>query len=212
MSLKFWLDGSCGCDRGKLSVQAASLGWECRAFSLEDGAAIAVVPNCARPFSRASRPCWQRAIAADGDADAKAAGFDIVPFDCLAARLKARLSDASRLILGWKTRAIDFGSGAVSAVTISWGDIFTASCSTGIPDLEDCAGFPESTQRAMAIDRHPGWLLRLPPEPADGERARQRQGRREDLLAQEMHPTRRTLQSRLSNPLTSSWGRFYLRN
>lgn len=89
---------------------------------------IAVVLNCPGPFSRPLAPmvaaCLRRQThdlditgeiaayqaAADRDADAKAegimllpgAGFDIVPSDCLAAHLKARLPEAARRALGFQ--------------------------------------------------------------------------------------------------------------
>ena len=111
---------------------AESLGLECRAFGLEDPAAldrglagIAAVLHAAGPFSATSRPmaeaCLRGAVhyiditgeidvfeaLAARDAEAKAAGimlmpgagFDVVPSDCLAAHVKARLPDATRLRL-----------------------------------------------------------------------------------------------------------------
>lgn len=62
----------------------------------------------------------------------------------------------------WKTRTIDFGQGAVEAVTIPWGDVSTAFYSTGIPDIEVYAAFPASTRQAMVASRYFGWLLGLP--------------------------------------------------
>lgn len=89
---------------------------------------VAVVLHCAGPFSQTSKPmvagCLRtkthylditgevavfEAIAAR-DAEAKAAGvmllpgvgFDVVPSDCLAAHLKARLPSATRLTLGFQ--------------------------------------------------------------------------------------------------------------
>ncbi len=40
-------------------------------------------------------------------------------------------------------RMIDFGRGPVSAVRLTWGDILMAYYSTGIPNIEDYAVFPE---------------------------------------------------------------------
>ena len=42
----------------------------------------------------------------------------------------------TRVPPAWRTRTIDFGRGAVRAMTIPWGDVSTASRSTGIPDIE----------------------------------------------------------------------------
>jgi len=41
-----------------------------------------------------------------------------------------------RVPLAWKTREIAFASGPRLAVTIPWGDVFTAYISTGIPDVD----------------------------------------------------------------------------
>jgi short subunit dehydrogenase-like uncharacterized protein len=244
-----------GRDKNKLAAQAAELGLDHRAFSLEDSAAldaaladVPVLLHCAGPFSRTSAPAVAGCLrtkthylditgeiavfeaAAARDAEALAAsvmllpgvGFDVVPSDCLAAHLKRRLPEATHLALGfqtlsrlsrgtattmvesqhrgglvrrggaltpvpaaWKTRTIDFGRGEVKAVTIPWGDVSTAYYSTGIPDIEVYAAFPESTVRAMVASRYLGWLLRLPvvqnvqkrliqaqpPGPTDAERA-----------------------------------------
>jgi short subunit dehydrogenase-like uncharacterized protein len=99
-------------------------------------------------------------------------GFDVVPTDCLAATLAAKLPSAHQLTLAfsagggpspgtaktsveglgkggrirkdgvvtqvplaWKTRTIPFASGDRYAMTIPWGDVFTAYISTGIPNI-----------------------------------------------------------------------------
>lgn len=116
----------------KVKQLATELGLEHRAFSLEDEAAIdtaltdmAVVLNCAGPFSKTYQPMSAGCLrtnthylditgeiavfeaAAAQDTGAKAAGvmllpgvgFDVVPSDCLAAHLKQRLPDATHLAL-----------------------------------------------------------------------------------------------------------------
>ncbi|MUL35271.1 saccharopine dehydrogenase family protein [Gloeocapsopsis dulcis] len=127
-------------------------------------------------------------------------GFDVVPSDCLAAHLKARLPTATQLTLAfqalgrisrgtattmveaqgkgglvrrsgvltsvpaaWKTRMIDFGQGAVTAVTIPWGDVSTAFYSTAIPNIEVYAAFPASIRMGMVATRYLSGLLSLPP-------------------------------------------------
>lgn len=62
----------------------------------------------------------------------------------------------------WKTRSIDFGQGAVEAVTIPWGDVSTAFYSTDIPNIEVYAAFSASIRRVMVISRYLSWLLSLP--------------------------------------------------
>lgn len=128
-------------------------------------------------------------------------GFDVVPTDCLAAHLKARLPSAAHLALAfrsvgstwsrgtmstmiesidrmgairqqgkirqapaaWKTRAIDFGRGPVTCVTIPWGDVSTAFHSTGIPNIEVYAAFPAAVRRALLASRWLGGLLASAP-------------------------------------------------
>lgn len=100
-------------------------------------------------------------------------GFDVVPSDCLAARLVQALPAATHLTLAfdaaggpspgtaktaaqgmskggcvredgklkrvpaaWKTRMVPFAPGERQAVTIPWGDVYTAYVSTGVPNIE----------------------------------------------------------------------------
>jgi short subunit dehydrogenase-like uncharacterized protein len=51
---------------------------------------------------------------------------------------------------GVKTRMIDFGSGPILATRLTWGDVFTAYWSTGIPNIEDYVVLPESARKQMA--------------------------------------------------------------
>jgi short subunit dehydrogenase-like uncharacterized protein len=46
--------------------------------------------------------------------------------------------------LAWKSREIPFAGGSHIAVTIPWGDVFTAFISTGIPDIEVYMAVPPS--------------------------------------------------------------------
>jgi short subunit dehydrogenase-like uncharacterized protein len=46
--------------------------------------------------------------------------------------------------LAWKTREIPFENGKRLAVTIPWGDVFTAYISTGVPDIEVYMSAPPS--------------------------------------------------------------------
>jgi short subunit dehydrogenase-like uncharacterized protein len=93
------------------------------------------------------------------------AGFDVVPSDGLAAHLARRLPGATRLTLAFQglshlsrgtartmveglgatpaarrsrqpaTRTVDLGRGPRRALSIPWGDVFTAPLSTGIEDV-----------------------------------------------------------------------------
>lgn len=51
---------------------------------------------------------------------------------------------------GVKTRLVDFGDGPVVATRLTWGDVFMAYYSTGIPNIEDYLVVPESTRRQLA--------------------------------------------------------------
>ena len=51
---------------------------------------------------------------------------------------------------GVKTRAIDFGQGPMIATRLTWGDVFMAYHSTGIPNIEDYVVVPEATRRQLA--------------------------------------------------------------
>ena len=49
-----------------------------------------------------------------------------------------------------KTRLIDFGKGPVQAARLTWGDVFTAYYSTGIPNIEDYAVLPKAIRQQIA--------------------------------------------------------------
>lgn len=51
--------------------------------------------------------------------------------------------------LAWKTREIRFPQGKRLAVTIPWGDVFTAYISTGVPDIEVYMSVPPSSIMQM---------------------------------------------------------------
>jgi short subunit dehydrogenase-like uncharacterized protein len=122
-------------------------------------------------------------------------GFDVVPSDCLAARLVEALPAATQLTLafdaaggpspgtaktasegmtaggcvrrdgalcrvppGWKTRTVPFAHGERLAVTIPWGDVYTAFVSTGVPNIEVYMAMPP---RRVAQLRRIKWLAPL---------------------------------------------------
>ncbi len=92
----------------------------------------------------------------------------------------------TRVPAAWKTRAIDFGTGPVQAITISWGDVSTAYRSTGVPNIEVYVPAPLTQRLAARATRKLGWALGLslvqrflknriragPPGPTAEERAR----------------------------------------
>jgi len=169
---------------------------------------ISIVLHCAGPFSATSQPmieaclrnhCHYLDITGEISVFASAhkrsdeaahadivlmpgVGFDVVPTDCLAAKLVGALPAATALTLAfeaggdmspgtaktsieglagggcvredgklkwvplaWKTREIRFRHGKRLAVTIPWGDVFTAYISTGVPDIEVYMSAPPSS-------------------------------------------------------------------
>ena len=60
-----------------------------------------------------------------------------------------------------KTRLIDFGKGPVLATRLTWGDVFTAFYSTGIPNIEDYAALPPAAFKQMALLSRMRPLLKL---------------------------------------------------
>lgn len=55
------------------------------------------------------------------------------------------------------TRTVDFGQGPVTATRFTWGDVFTAYYSTGIPNIEVYLALSKSQRRLLA------WMKRLRP-------------------------------------------------
>ena len=123
-----------GRNEGQVIALAGELGLKHRIFSADspDLSDVAVVLNCAGPFSTTARPMMAAAIAARVhylditgeidvfehastlDAAARKAnivlcpgvGFDVIPTDCLALALKQALPDASSLCLGFESHSL----------------------------------------------------------------------------------------------------------
>jgi len=64
----------------------------------------------------------------------------------------------TRVPLAWKTRKIPFAHAERTAVTIPWGDVFTAYISTGVPDIEVYMSVPPAT---VANLRRLNWIQPL---------------------------------------------------
>jgi short subunit dehydrogenase-like uncharacterized protein len=62
-----------------------------------------------------------------------------------------------------KTRLVDFGQGPVRATQLTWGDVFTAFHTTGIPNIEDYTVFPQAVASQLAWMQRLRPLLALPP-------------------------------------------------
>ena len=62
---------------------------------------------------------------------------------------------------GVKTRVVDFGQGPVKVIRQTWGDVFTAYYSTGIPNIEDYIFVSERMRKRMSTLDKLRPLLRL---------------------------------------------------
>ena len=65
--------------------------------------------------------------------------------------------------LGHQTIAVDFGEGPTRAISIPWGDVFTAGVTTGIPNIEVYIAVPWAMRAAAHVSRLLGPLLRSGP-------------------------------------------------
>ncbi|HEX5755617.1 MAG TPA: saccharopine dehydrogenase NADP-binding domain-containing protein [Arenimonas sp.] len=210
----------------RLSLPVRVFGLD-HAQAVENGLnGIALVLHCAGPFSQTCAPMLEGCLAVGahylditGEIDvfahchaqhARAAqrgivvlpgsGFDVVPTDCLAALLKARMPKALSLVLAfeagggpspgtaktsveglghggrvrkdgvlqavplaWKTRDFERDGQWRSAMTIPWGDVYTAFVSTGIPDIEVYMAMPPALIARMRRLGPLGPLLRWRP-------------------------------------------------
>ena len=227
-------------------------------------APMSVVLHCAGPFSATAEPMVEACLdtgthylditgeisvfEALHALDARArqadvvlcpgAGFDVVPTDCLAARLVEALPAATRLVLAfeagggpspgtaktsieglgrggcvrkngrlkrvplaWKTREIPFASGTRHAMTIPWGDVFTAWVSTGIGDIEVYLSVSPATSRRLQRIRWLRPFLALDPVQRWMKRRIERTVRGPDA------DTRQTSQTQLWGEAASADGR-----
>lgn len=62
---------------------------------------------------------------------------------------------------GGKTRRIDFGRGPLRATRLTWGDLFMAYYSTGIPDIEEYVVLPGAARARLAVLEYLRPLFRL---------------------------------------------------
>ncbi|HSM68158.1 MAG TPA: saccharopine dehydrogenase NADP-binding domain-containing protein [Xanthomonadales bacterium] len=65
--------------------------------------------------------------------------------------------------LAWKTRTVPFRHATRTAVTIPWGDVFTAWVSTGVADIEVYLSAPAALIRRLRLLRHVRPLLGFGP-------------------------------------------------
>lgn len=90
-----------------------------------------------------------------------------------------------RVPLAWKTRRFDRDGQPRFAMTIPWGDVYTAFVSTGIPDIEVYMGVPPATAARLRRIRWLGPLLGSAPVQAWLKRQVLRRVRGPDAAARE---------------------------
>jgi short subunit dehydrogenase-like uncharacterized protein len=62
-----------------------------------------------------------------------------------------------------KTRTIDFGQGPLEAMRMTWGDVFTAYYSTGVPDIEVYMVLPAAMRKQLGLLKTLRPLFRFAP-------------------------------------------------
>ena len=60
----------------------------------------------------------------------------------------------------YDVKRFDFGPTNMTAVTIPWGDVYTAFFSTAIPNIKVYMGLPEKVINSMKWGKYFGWLMR----------------------------------------------------
>lgn len=168
----------------EIETLARELGCEWRVFDLAapDLSGVSLVLHCAGPFLHTSAPMVQACLDAGvhyldvtgevavfeaifkRDADAKArgialipgVGFDVVPTDCLAAMLHAKLSDANELWLAFAQRrgGISRGTRKTMIEGLGWGSAIRKDGRIKlVPHLWDVRTipFPSGPRLAMTI-------------------------------------------------------------
>jgi len=83
--------------------------------------------------------------------------IELTPYGNLVRR-NGRLEPPERAMT---TRMVDFGRGSVQATQLTWGDVFMAYYSTGIPNIEDYAVLSEALRRQLAVMHYLRPLFKL---------------------------------------------------
>jgi len=171
-----------GRNRERIEALALELGCEWRAFDLDrpDLAGISLVLHCAGPFIHTSKPMVNACLEAGAhylditgeiavfesilrrDLEAKergvtllpGVGFDVVPTDCLAAMLHAKLPDATELALAFAMRGGSVSRGTLKTMLEGMG-IGGAVRIDGkirvVPHLYDVRSIPFPSGPRMAV-------------------------------------------------------------
>lgn len=169
-----------GRSRERVEPLARELGCDWRAFDLDrpDLSGVSLVLHCAGPFVHTSGPMVRACLAAGAhylditgeiavfeavlarDAEARArgvmlipgVGFDVVPTDCLAAMLQAKLPDAIELWLAFSSRSgVSRGTLKTMIEGAGWGSAIRSNGRiTRVPHLFDVREIPFRSGPRMA--------------------------------------------------------------
>lgn len=129
------------------------------------GAGFDVVPtDCMAAMLAGRLPGATRLVLAFEAAGGPSPGTAKTSFAGLLKGGCVRLDGAlKRVPLAWKERDIPFADGPRHAMTIPWGDVYTAYISTGIPNIEVYMAVPQATIRRVRRLGSLRWLLALGP-------------------------------------------------
>jgi len=129
------------------------------------GAGFDVVPtDCLAAMLKRDLPSATSLVLAFEAGGGPSPGTALTSVEGLGKGGRARIGgELRRVPLAWKTRSFERDGEARFAMTIPWGDVYTAYLSTGIPDIEVYMGVPPATAARLRRLRLLGPLLGLGP-------------------------------------------------
>ncbi len=154
---------------GEIDVFAACHGLDAeaqqRGIVVLPGAGFDVVPtDCLAAILRLELPTAESLVLAFDAPGGPSPGTAKTAVEGLGKGGRARINGAmTKVPLAWKTRSFDKNGEARLAMTIPWGDVYTANISTGIPNIEVYMCVPPSTVAQLRRIRGLGPLLGFAP-------------------------------------------------
>lgn len=129
------------------------------------GAGFDVVPtDCLAAMLKRELPSATSLVLAFEAGGGPSPGTALTSVEGLGKGGRARIGgELRRVPLAWKTRSFERDGEPRFAMTIPWGDVYTAYLSTGIPDIEVYMGVPPATAARLRRLRLLGPLLGLRP-------------------------------------------------
>lgn len=129
------------------------------------GAGFDVVPtDCLAAMLKRELPSATSLVLAFEAGGGPSPGTALTSVEGLGKGGRARIGgELRRVPLAWKTRSFERDGESRFAMTIPWGDVYTAYLSTGIPDIEVYMGVPPATAARLRRLRLLGPLLGLRP-------------------------------------------------